>query len=223
MNKAAAFGSPPLPRPASSPCRGRERGRQPAGLAPDYARLSRTWPDYPGLGRTIPDYAGLGRTIPDYPGQERAETGRKHPENHASIRSERTQAVENTGLAKPRGRRHPFPTVRARRFPVHDAPFSLPLRTMRPRARRVKRTMVRGTISGRWQGAVGQGLGGVGVSTPARPPGPVGRGAPRKRFRGITSPRRRVVPDIAAAGRRKAPRICGQSGGGCIEHAIPGR
>ena len=78
---------------------------------------------------------------------------------------------------------------------------------MRPRARRVKRTMVRGIISGRWRGAVGQGLGGVGVSAPAGPPGHARRASPRKRFRGITSPRRRVVADVAAAGCRKVPRI----------------
>ena len=55
----------------------------------------------------MPDYPGLGRTIPDYPGQERAETGRKHPENPASIRGQTLQAVENTRLTEtPAARAH---------------------------------------------------------------------------------------------------------------------
>ena len=91
---------------------------------------------------------------------------------------------------------------------------------MRLRARRVNRTMVRGTISGRRRGAVRQGLGGVGVSAPAGPPGAARRGSPRKRFRGITSPRR-LLSDIAVAGQgRRAspssplPPSGGRSGGG---------
>ena len=149
--------------------------------------------------------AGLSRTMPDFAGQERAEIAPK-PAPRSAAR--RRKPLKTRGLPKPLRTRAPRPAVRARRFPVHDAPLPLPLRTMRVRARRVKRTMVRGTIFGRRRGAVGQGLGRAGVSAPAGPPGAGAPGVPRKRFRGITSPRRRVAPDtadIAIAGQGARP------------------